>query len=143
MDNIFKQNLITSANHLNQELALNPTEEYIKKLLNPLDIDDIVINPTISNPIHFSYSYNNIDFTFVQHLSESQGKLEAKICAFHNKPKAYLIVRHGTLNISSDSNISITLKQDSSCYLDDIVQLTENLKDDIYDTLDDLGLIRY
>ena len=143
MDNIYLQNLIKSAKHLNQELALNPTEEYIEKLLNPLNIDDIVINPTVSNPIQFSYSYNNIDFTFVQHLSESQGKLEAKICAFHNKPKAYLIVRHGTLNISSDSNISITLKQDSSCCLDDIVQLTEQLEDDIYRTLDDLGLIPY
>lgn len=143
MDNIYLQNLIKNAKHLNQELALNPTEESIENLLKPLDIDDIVINPTVANPIHFSYNYNNIDFTFVQHLSEAQGKLEAKICAFHNKPKAYLIVRHGTLNISSNSNISITLKQDSSCCLDDIVQLTENLEDDVYRTLDDLGLIPY
>lgn len=143
MNNIYLQNLIKNAKHLNQELALNPTEESIENLLKPLDIDDIVINPTVANPIQFSYSYNNIDFTFVQHLSEAQGNLEAKICAFHNKPKAYLIVRHGTLNISSDSNISITLKQDSSCCLDDIVQLTENLKDDVYRTLDDLGLIPY
>ena len=143
MDNIFLQNLIKSANHLNQELALNPTENYIEKLLNPLDIDDIVINPTVSNPIQFGYSYNNLDFTFVQHLSETQGKLEAKICAFHNKPKAYLIVGHSSLNISSDSNISITLKQGSPCRLEEIVQLTESLKDDVYNTLDDLGLIPY
>lgn len=143
MDNIFLQTLIKSANHLNQELALNPTEDYIEKLLNPLDIDDIVINPTVANPIQFNYSYNNVDFTFVQHLSEPQGKLEAKICAFHNKPKAYLIIRHSSLNISSDSNISITLKQGSSCRLEEIVQLTESLKDDVYNTLDNLGLIPY
>ena len=143
MDNIFMQNLIKDAKHLNQELALNPTEESIENLLKPLDIGDIVINPTVTNPIQFSYSYNNIDFTFVQHLSETQGKLEAKICAFHNKPKAYLIVRHGTLNISSDSDISITLKQNTSCCLDDIVQLTEQLEKDVYDTLDNLGLLAY
>lgn len=143
MNNSYLENLIKSAKHLNQELALNPTEDYIKKLLNPLDIDDIVINPTVSNPIQFSYSYNNLNFTFVQHLSETQGKLEAKICAFHNKPKAYLIVGHSSLNISSDSNISIALKQGSSCHLDEIVQLTESLKDDVYDTLDNLGLLTY
>lgn len=143
MDNIYLEKLIKSAKYLDQELALNPTEDYIEKLLNPLDIDDIVINPTVSNPIQFSYSYNNIDFTFVQHLSESQGKLEAKICAFHNKPKVYLIVGHSSLNISSDSNISITLKQSSSCHLDEIVQLTESLKEDVYCTLDELGLIPY
>lgn len=143
MDNIYLEKLLKSAKHLNQELALNPTEDYIKKLLNPLDIDDIVINPTVGNPIQFSYSYNNIDFTFVQHLSETQGKLEAKICAFHNKPKAYLNVRHSILSISSDSNITITIKQCSSCSLDEIVQLTENLEDDVYCTLNDLGLIPY
>ena len=143
MDNIYLEKLLKSAKHLNQKLALDPTEDDIEKLLDPLDIDDIVISPTVSNPIQFSYSYNNIDFTFVQHLSEAQGKLEAKICAFHNKPKAYLSVRHSILSISSDSNISITIKQDSSCRLDEIVQLTESLKNDVYCTLDDLGLIPY
>ena len=63
MDNIYLQNLIKSAKHLNQKLALNPTEEDIENLLNPLDIDDILINPTGACPIHFSYNYNNIDFT--------------------------------------------------------------------------------
>lgn len=143
MDNIYLQNLIKSAKHLNQKLALNPTEEDIENLLNPLDIDDIVINPTVSNPIQFSYSYNNIDFTFVQHLSESQGRLQASICAFHNKPKAYLSVGSSLLSISSDSDISITVKQACSCPLDNIVQLTEQLKEDVYDTLDNLGLLAY
>lgn len=128
---------------LKQKLASDPTEDNIENILDPLDIDDIRVKPTSDHWIHFSYNYNNINFAYEQNLSESQGRLLASICAFHNKPKAYLIVRHSTLNISSDSNISITLKQDSSCCLDDIVQLTENLKDDIYDTLDDLGLIRY
>lgn len=143
MDNIYLQNLIKSAKHLNQKLALNPTEEDIENLLNPLDIDDIVINPTVSNPIQFSYSYNNIDFTFVQHLSESQGRLQASIFAFHNKPKAYLSVGSSLLSISSDSDISITVKQACSCPLDNIVQLTEQLKEDVYDTLDNLGLLAY
>lgn len=143
MNNNFKQDLLASSKHLNQKLALNPTEDDIENILDPLDIDDILVKPTSDHWIHFSYNYNNIDFAYEQNLLESQGRLQASIRAFHNKPRAYLIVRHGTLNISSDSNISITLKQDSSCCLDDIVQLTENLKDDIYDTLDDLGLIRY
>lgn len=143
MDNIYLEKLIKDAKHLNQKLALDPTKDDIKKLLNPLDIDDVVINPTVGNPIQFSYSYNNIGFTFVQHLSETQGKLEAKICAFHNKPKAYLNVRHSILSISSDSNITITIKQCSSCSLDEIVQLTKSLEDDVYCTLDDLGLIPY
>ncbi len=78
-----------------------------------------------------------------QNLSESQGRLQASVCAFHNKSKAYLIVDNSHLNISSDSNISITVKQDSSCDLNDIVQLTEQLEEDIYNTLDSLGLIAY
>ena len=143
MDNIFKQNLLASANHLDQELALNPTKEYIEKLLNPLNIDDIVINPTGACPIHFSYNYNNVDFTYGQNLAQSEGKLQASIRAFHNKPKAYLSVGSSVLSISSDSDISITVKQACSCPLNEIVQLTEQLEEDIYDTLDNLGLIAY
>ena len=115
MDNIFKQNLLASANHLDQELALNPTEEYIEKLLNPLDIDDIVINPTGACPIHFSYNYNNVDFTYGQNLAQSEGKLQASIRAFHNKPKAYLSVGSSVLSISSDSDISITNPRSQGC----------------------------
>lgn len=143
MDNIYLKNLIKSTKHLNQELALNPTEESIENLLKPLDIDDIVINPTGACPIHFSYNYNNIDFTYGQNLAQSEGKLQASIRAFHNKPKAYLSVGSSILNISSDSNISITVKQACSCPLNKIVQLTEQLEEDIYDTLDNLGLLAY
>lgn len=49
MDNTFKQNLITSVNHLNQKLALNPTEDDIENLLDPLDIVNILVNPTNSH----------------------------------------------------------------------------------------------
>ena len=143
MDNIFKQNLLASANHLDQELALNPTEDDIENLLDPLDIDDILIKPTSDHWIHFSYNYNNIDFAYEQNLLESQGRLLASICAFHNKSKAYLNVDNSVLSISSDSNISITIKQDSPCSLDNIAQLTEKLEEDVYETLDNLGLIAY
>lgn len=143
MNNIYLQNLIKSAKHLNQELALNSTEESIENLLKPLDIDDILINPTGACPIHFSYNYNNIDFTYGQNLAQSEGKLQASIRAFHNKPKAYLSVGSSVLSISSDSNISITVKQACSCPLNKIVQLTEQLEEDIYDTLDNLDLIAY
>lgn len=143
MDNTFKQNLITSANHLNQKLALNPTEDDIENLLDPLDIVNILVKPTSDHWIHFSYNYNNIDFAYEQNLLESQGRLQASICAFHNKSKAYLNVDNSILSISSDSNISITIKQGSPCSLDNIVQLTEQLEEDIYDTLDNLGLIAY
>ena len=67
----------------------------------------------------------------------------ASIRAFHNKSKAYLNIDNSILNISSDSNISITLKQGSPCTLNNIVQLTEQLEEDIYNTLDSLGLIAY
>ena len=143
MDNIFMQNLIKDAKHLNQKLALDPTQDDIENLLKPLDINDIVINPTGACPIHFSYNYNNINFTYGQNLAQSEGKLQASIRAFHNKPKAYLSVGSSVLTISSDSNISITVKQTCSCPLDKIVQLTEQLEKDIYDTLDNLGLIAY
>ena len=143
MDNIFMQNLIKNAKHLNQKLMSNPTEDDIENLLDPLDIDDILVKPTSDHWIHFSYNYNNIDFAYKQNLSESQGRLQASIRAFHNKSKAYLNVDNSILSISSDSNISITLKQGSPCTLNNIVQLTESLKEDIYDTLDDLGLIGY
>lgn len=128
---------------LNQKLASNPTEDDIENLLDPLDIDDILIKPTSDHWIHFSYNYNNIDFAYEQNLSESQGRLQASICAFHNKPKAYLNIDNSILSISSDSNISITIKQSSPCSLNDIVQLTEQLEEDVYDTLDNLGLIAY
>ena len=143
MDNTFKQDLLASAKHLNQKLALDPTQDNIENLLKPLDINDIVINPTGACPIHFSYNYNNIDFTYGQNLAQSEGKRQASIRAFHNKPKAYLSVGSSVLSISSDSNISITVKQTCSCPLDKIVQLTEQLEKDIYDTLDNLGLIAY
>lgn len=143
MNNTFKQDLLTSAKHLNQKLVSNPTEEDIENLLNPLDIDDIVINPTGACPIHFSYNYNNIDFTYGQNLAQSEGKLQASIRAFHNKPKAYLSVGSSVLIIASNSNISITVKQTCSCPLDKIVQVTEQLEEDIYDTLDNLGLLTY
>lgn len=143
MDNIFMQNLIKDAKHLNQKLVSNPTEEDIENLLNPLDIDDIVINPTGACPIHFSYNYNNIDFTYGQNLAQSEGKLQASIRAFHNKPKAYLSVGSSVLSIASNSNISITVKQACSCPLDKIVQLTEQLEEDVYETLDNLGLLAY
>lgn len=143
MDNSFKQDLLASAKHLDQKLALNPTEEDIENLLSPLDIDDILINPTGACPIHFSYNYNNIDFTYGQNLTQSEGKLQASIHAFHNKPKAYLNVGNSVLSISSDSDISITIKQACSCPLDEIVQLTEQLEEDVYDTLDNLGLLTY
>lgn len=128
---------------LKQKLMSNLTEDDIKNLLDPLDIDDILIRPTITHWIHFSYNYNNIDFAYEQNLSESQGRLLASIRAFHNKSKAYLNVDNSILSISSDSNISITLKQGSPCSLDNIVQLTEQLEEDIYDTFDNLGLIAY
>lgn len=128
---------------LKQKLASNPTEDDIENLLDPLDIDDILIKPTNSHWIHFSYNYNNVDFAYEQNLSESQGRLMASIRAFHNKSKAYLNVDNSILSISSDSNISITLKQGSPCSLDNIVQLTEQLEEDIYDTLNNLGLIAY
>lgn len=119
------------------------TEDDIENILDPLDIDDILIKPTNTHWIHFSYNYNNIDFAYEQNLSESQGRLQASICAFHNKSKAYLNVDNSVLSISSDSNISITIKQGSPCSLDNIVQLTEQLEEDIYDTLDNLELIAY
>jgi hypothetical protein len=128
---------------LKQKLASNPTEDDIENLLDPLDIDDILVKPTSDHWIHFSYNYNNIDFAYEQNLLESQGRLQASIRAFHNKSKAYLNVDNSILSISSDSNISITLKQGSPCSLNNIVQLTEQLKEDIYDTLDNLGLIAY
>lgn len=128
---------------LKQKLASNPTEDDIENILDPLDIDDILVKPTSGHWIHFSYNYNNVDFAYEQNLSESQGRLMASIRAFHNKSKAYLNVNNSTLSISSDSNISITIKQGSSCPLDDIVQLTEHLEEDIYNTLDNLGLIAY
>ena len=143
MDNTFKQDLLASAKHLNQKLALDPTEDDIENLLKPLDIDDIVINPTGACPIHFSYNYNNVDFTYGQNLAQSEGKLQASIRAFHNKPKAYLSVGSSVLSISSNSDISITVKQACSCPLNKIVQLTEQLEEDIYDTLDNIGLIAY
>ena len=126
-----------------QKLISDPTEDDIEKLLDPLDIDDIVIRPTNTHWIHFSYNYNNIDFSYEQQLSESQGRLQASIRAFHNKSKAYLVVKNSVLSISSDSNINITIKQGSPCSFNNIVQLTETLKEDIYDTLDNLGLIAY
>lgn len=143
MDNTFKQDLLASAKHLNQKLALDPTEDDIENLLKPLDIDDIVINPTGAYPIHFSYNYNNVNFTYGQNLAQSEGKLQASIRAFHNKPKAYLSVGSSVLSISSDSDISITVKQACSCPLDEIVQLTKQLKEEVYETLDNLGLLAY
>ena len=128
---------------LKQKLASNPTEDDIENILDPLDIDDIHIKPTSNHWIHFSYNYNNSDFTYEQNLSESQGRLQASICAFHNKPKAHLTVDNSLLSISSDSNINIRIKQGSSCSLDNIAQLTEQLEEDIYNTLDSLGLIAY
>ena len=128
---------------LKQKLASNPTEDDIENLLDPLDIYDILIKPTSDHWIHFSYNYNNIDFAYEQNLLESQGRLQASIRAFHNKSKAYLNVDNSILSISSDSNISITLKQGSPCSLNNIAQLTEQLEEDIYDTLDNLGLIAY
>lgn len=128
---------------LKQKLASNPTEDDIENILDPLDIDDILVKPTSDHWIHFSYNYNNIDFAYEQNLLESQGRLQASIRAFHNKSKAYLNVDNSILSIYSDSNISITLKQGSPCTLNNIVQLTEQLEEDVYDTLDNLGLIAY
>lgn len=147
-DNNLKQKQQEIDEHLNylkkdKTLKQNPTEDDIENILDPLDIDAILIKPTSDHWIHFSYNYNNIDFAYEQNLSESQGRLQASICAFHNKSKAYLTVDNSILNISSDSNISITIKQDSPCSLNNIAQLTEQLKEDIYDTLDNLGLIAY
>lgn len=143
MDNIFMQNLIKDAKHLNQKLASSPTEDDIEKLLDPLDIDDILVKPTSDHWIHFSYNYNNIDFAYEQNLLESQGRLQASICAFHNKSKAYLNVDNCLLSISSDSNINITIKQGSPCSLDNIIQLTEHLEENIHNTFNSLGLIAY
>lgn len=128
---------------INQKLMSNPTEDDIENILDPLDIDDILVKPTSDHWIHFSYNYNNVDFAYEQNLSESQGRLMASIRAFHNKSKAYLNVDNSILSISSDSDISITLKQGSPCSLDNITQLTEQLEEDIYNTLDNLGLIAY
>lgn len=125
---------------LKQKLASNPTEDDIENRLDPLDIDDILIKPTNTSWIHFSYNYNNIDFAYKQNLSESHGRLLASIRTSHNKSKAYLNVDNSILSISSDSNISITLKQESPCSLNNIAQLTEQLEENIYDTFDDLRL---
>lgn len=151
-DNNLKQNqqeineylsYLKKTNRPNQKLTPNLTEDDIENLLDPLDIDDILIRPTVTHWIHFSYNYNNIDFAYEQNLSESQGRLQASIRAFHNKSKAYLNVDNSILSISSDSNINITVKQGSPCSLNNIAQLTEQLEEDIYDTLDNLGLIAY
>lgn len=147
-DNNLKQNqqeINEYLNHLEKTNRLNQnlTKEDVENLLDPLYIGNILIKPTSDHWIHFSYNYNNIDFAYEQNLSESQGRLQASICAFHNKPKAYLNVDNSLLSISSDSNINIRIKQGSSCNLNDIVQLTEHLEEDIYNTLDSLGLIAY
>lgn len=93
---------------LKQNLMSNLTENDIENILDPLDIDDILIRPTNTSWIHFSYNYNNIDFAYEQNLLESQGRLMASIRAFHNKSKAYLNIDNSILSISSDSDISVT-----------------------------------
>lgn len=119
------------------------TEDDVITLLKPLDIDDIVIS---TEPYHLkiNYLYNNLNFVYTQVSPNLKGDLKASICAFHNKPKAYLnLGRRRLLSITSDSNISITLTQEEPCSLKTIKGITEYLEEEIYDKLDDLGLIAY
>lgn len=117
-------------------------EKDISALLEPLDIDDIIIS-TERHHLKINYSYCNLNFVYAQETPNVEGNLQASIRAFHNKSKAHLSVNHSLLSISSDSNIDIVLEQNNTCILNNIRYMTESLKDDIYETLDNLGLIPY
>lgn len=119
------------------------TEDDVVTLLKPLDIDNIVIS-TEPYYLKISYLYNNLNFVYTQVSPNFKGDLKASICTFHNKSKAYLNLGHRRLlNIASDSNISITLTQEEPCSLKNIKDITEYLEEEVYDELDDLGLIAY
>jgi hypothetical protein len=69
-DNNLKQNqqeIDEYLNHLEKTNRLNQnlTKEDIENLLDPIDIDDILIRPTSDHWIHFNYNYNNIDFAYI------------------------------------------------------------------------------
>lgn len=122
------------------------TEDNIIALLKPLAINDIVISTISTKPdyLEINYRYNNINFRYLQSDPKFKGNLQASIQACQDKVNAYLTLDyHHILNVSADNNLSVTLIQDSSCFLNNIKNLTEQLEEDLYKTLDDFNLTAY
>ena len=120
------------------------TEDDVIELLKPLTINDILIS-TKPYYLEINYFYNNINFTYTQTSPDHKGTLQACIRAIHNKETACLDIGDSILYVSSNSTdtFDIKLMQDNACSLKNIKNITEQLEEDVYETLDNLGLLTY
>ena len=106
-----------------------------------LDVDDFKYVQFDEYGIKFKYGYANIDF--VLDYSGNRCELTAHSCIHHNATPCYLAVNSLDLIVASESNnvVELTLRGHNYCNADDLEQATDELKDDLYDTFEGLGLM--
>lgn len=106
-----------------------------------LDVDDFEYTRFDQYGIKFKYRYANIDFAL--DYSGNLCELVANDCIHHNAAPCHMEVNGLDLIVTSEDHsvIDIRLRSYDSCRPDNLEQATDELKNDLYDTFEDLGLM--
>lgn len=103
-----------------------------------LDVDDFEYTRFDQYGIKFKYRYANVDFEL--DYSGRECELTASLCIHHRTDPCYMSVNGFSLIVKSENDgvVDITLKSTDWCNADELEQITEELKREIYDKDEDL-----
>lgn len=103
-----------------------------------LDVDEFEYTRFDQYGIKFKYRYANVDFEL--DYSGRECELTASLCIHHRTDPCYMSVNGFSLIVKSENDgvVDITLKSTDWCNADELEQITEELKREIYDKDEDL-----
>lgn len=103
-----------------------------------LDVDEFEYTRFDQYGIKFKYRYANVDFEL--DYSGRECELTASLCIHHRTDPCYMSVNGCSLIVKSENDgvVDITLKSTDWCNADELEQITEELKREIYDKDEDL-----
>lgn len=103
-----------------------------------LDVDDFEYARFDEYGIKFKYRYANVNFAL--DYSGRECELTASLCIHHRTDPCYMSVDGFSLIVKSENDgvVDITLKSTDWCNADELEQITEELKREIYDKDEEL-----
>lgn len=103
-----------------------------------LDVDEFEYVRFDEYGIKFKYSYVNVNYEL--DYSDRQCELIATLCIFHSADICHMNIKGLDLIVTSENDdvINITLRNYDYCNVDELEQTTNELKDEIYDTDEEL-----
>ena len=125
------------------DFLIEQTKRHIKcipvyRAFVKLDVDDFEYTRFDEYGIKFKYSYANVDFAL--DYSGRECELTASLCIHRRTDPCYMSVNGFSLIVKSENDgvVDITLKSTDWCNADELEQITEELKREIYDKDEDL-----